>query len=174
MPDIGLQTQVKRHFEFLILERGYRRTKSTPYSVRFESSTTFIQLAFDGNLSYELGLAVGKLSSESSGIPAFSIADILRLRQAPEAKQLSAIQATSTGVLASFVQQLAQALRTYGEDFIEGNEKSFAELSEQRDAECKAFALESVLRRARANAEAAWKKRNMPQWLTRSSLCVVR
>lgn len=158
MPDIGLKTQAKQHFEFLVLERGYRCTQSTPYRVRFESPTTFIALVYDGNRSYELDLLVGKAGSESSGNPSFSIAEILRLRQAPEAKQLSQIQVTSAEVLASFVQQLARALRTYGEDFIVGNEKSFVELSKQREAECKAYALESDLRRARAKAEAAWKK----------------
>lgn len=160
MPDIGLQTQAERHLGFLVAEKGYRCTASTPYRVRFDSPTTFIELVFDGNRSYELGLLIGKAGSESSGNPPFSIDEILRLRHAPEAKRFSLVQVTSSETLASFVAQLAQMLQTYGGDFVSGNEKSFAELAEQRQREIKTYALERDLRMARVALEAAWQKKD--------------
>jgi hypothetical protein len=160
MPDLGLQTQAEQNFGFLVSENGYRCTQSTPYRVRFESPTTFIELVYDGNRSFELGLLVGKTGLNVSGNPPFSIDEILRLRRAPEAKKFSLVQVTSSEVLASFVQQLAQTLRTYGGDFIAGNEQSFADLAEQRRSEVKAYALERDLRKARAEADTAWHKKD--------------
>lgn len=162
MPDLGLQTQAEQHFGFLVSENGYRCTQSTPYRVRFESPTTFIDLVYDGNRSFELGLLVGKTGVNISGNPPFSIDEILRLRRAPEAKKFSLVQVTSREVLASFVQQLAQMLRAYGGDFIAGNEQSFAELAEQRRGEVRAYALERDLRKARAEADAAWHRKDYP------------
>ncbi len=117
---------------------------------------------YDGNRSFELELLVGKTGSKASGNPPFSIDEILRLRRAPEAEKFSLIQVTSSEVLASFVQQLSQTLRTYGEEFIAGNEQSFAELAEQRRREVKAYALERELRKARTEADTAWHKKDYP------------
>jgi hypothetical protein len=162
MNDLGLQTQVEKHFGFLISEKSYKCIQSTPYCVRFESPTTSIELVYDGDHSFELGLLVGKTGSEAGRNPPFSIDEILRLRRAPEAKKFSLVQVTSNEVLASFVEQLAQTLRAYGGDFIAGNEKSFAELAEQRQREVKTYALERNLRKTRAEAEAAWHKKDYP------------
>jgi hypothetical protein len=162
MPDFGLQTQTERHFGFLVSEKGYRCTQSTPNLVRFESPTTFIELVYDGDRSFELGLLVGKTCSEASGNPAFSIDDILRLRLAPEADKFSLVQVTSSEVLASFVEQLAQMLRAYGGDFIAGKEQSFAELADQRRREVKAYAIQRDLRKARAEADTAWHRKGYP------------
>lgn len=157
MPDLGLQAQAERHFGFLVSEKGYRCTESTPYRVRFESPTAFIELVFDGDRSYELGLLVGKTGVAGSGNHPFSIDEILRLRRAPEAERFSLVQVTSSEALASFVAQLAQMLRSHGTDFVTGNERSFSELAEQRRREVQNYALERDLRAARAEAEAAWR-----------------
>lgn len=87
MPDLGLQTQAEQHFGFLVSENGYQCTQSTPYRVRFESPTTFIELVYDGDRSFELGLLVGRTGLNVNGNPPFSIDEILRLRRAPEAKK---------------------------------------------------------------------------------------
>lgn len=157
MPDLGLQAQAERHFGFLLLGKGYRCTESTPYRVRFDSPGAFIELVFDGNRSYELGLLVGKAGGESSGTHPYSIDEILRLKRAPEAERFSLVQVTSTEALASFVAQLAEMLRSHGTDFITGNEKSFSELAEQRRREVQNYAIERDLRAARAEAESAWR-----------------
>ena len=159
MPDIGLQTQAERHFCFLVAERGYRFTQSNPYHVRFESEKASIELVYDGNRSFELGLLVGE-RPVSADNQQFSIDEILRLRHAPEAKRFSLIQVTSRKVMASFVEQLAQLLRVYGEDFIAGNTQSFVELAEQRRADVKAYALERDLRTARTEADNAWRRKD--------------
>lgn len=160
MPDLGLQAQAERHFGFLVAENGFHCIESTPYRVRFQSPSTFVELVFDGNRSYELGLLVGKASSAGTGNPPFSIDEILRLRGAEEAGRLSLIQVTSSEAMASFVAQLAQVLRSYASDFLAGNENSFAELAEQRQKEIKAYAIERDLRMARAEAEKAWRNKD--------------
>lgn len=157
MTDLGLQAQAARYFSFLVKEYGYRRTQSIPYLVRFESPTAFVELVYDGNRSFELNLLVGEMSSKASGSPPFSIDEILRFRCAPEAKQFALVQVTSKEVMASFVEQLAEMLRAYGGDFIHGNEQSFAEIAEQRRREETAYALKRDLRKAREEAELAWR-----------------
>jgi hypothetical protein len=160
MPDLGLQAQAERHLGFLVAENGYRCIESTPYRVRFQSPSTFVELVFDGNRSYELGLLVGKASLAGTRNPPFSIDEILRLRGAEEAGRLSLIQVTSSETMASFVAQLAQVLRSYGSDLLAGNENSFADLAEQRQKEIKAYAIERDLRIARAEAEKAWRSKD--------------
>lgn len=160
MPDLGLQEQAKLHFDFLVSEKSYRCIESTPYWVRFESPTVFVELLFDGKHSYELRLLVGKIGAESSENPPFSIDEILRLCRAPEAERFSLVQVTSRKTLASFVAQLSQMLRSYGADFIEGKEKRFTELSQQRRREVESYAFERDLRMARTEAESAWRKKD--------------
>ena len=161
MVDLGLQAQAERYFGFLV-ERGFICTESTPYRVRFESPEVFVELVFDGNRSYELGLLVGQLSSERSGVPPFSIGEILRLRHAPEAEQYSLVQVTSEEALATFVEELSLMLQTYAFDFIAGRSDSFAELGREREREVRVYALERDLRLARADAEEAWRAKDYP------------
>ena len=157
MADLGLQTQAERHFDFLVSERGYKCTVATSCRVRFESSTTFIELAFDGNRSFELGLLIKLASSKN---PPFTIDEILRLRHAPEAESFSLVQVTTSEALATWVEKLAQMFRIYGDDFVTGNERSFAKLAEQRQREAEHYTLERVLRTARVEAEIAWRSKD--------------
>jgi hypothetical protein len=156
MADLGLQAQAALHFGFLVSDKGYKCTESNPYRVRFESSTTFVEIVFDGNRSYELGLLVGKTASDSRGEPPFSIDEILRLRRAPEAERFSLVQVTTSKALAASTKELARLLRAHGSEFVAGNKMSFAALRRQRHTEVKRYAFERGLRSARAEAEAAW------------------
>lgn len=156
MTDLGLQKEVQRDFDFLTTA-GYKCVESTPYRVRFESPTVFVEVVFDGNRSYELGLLIGTIGSEN---PPFSIDEILRLRSAPEAHMLSLVQVTTREALATWVLKLADLLRTYGKDFIAGNKKCFDELALHRMKETQTYALDRDLRMARAEAETAWHKKD--------------
>ena len=158
MTDLGLQIQVLRHFGFLVSDKGYRCTESSPYRVRFESSTVFIEILFDGHRSYEINLVIGKIGSNNGG-RRFSIDEILRFCKAPEAKRFSLIQVVSRETMTSFVAQLAEMLKKYGDDFVAGNEERFKELALQRKREVEKYALEYKLRTARANAAVAWHKK---------------
>lgn len=155
MTDIELQLQVEKHFDFLISEYGYRCVEESPNRVRFESSSMFVELVFDGNRSFELGLLVGKLVSEE--VP-FAIDEILRLRGAPEAASFSLVQVTTRDSLARWVAKLSKALRCYGSEFIDGDEFHLAALARQRQKEVHDYALARDLKSARAEAELAWNK----------------
>jgi hypothetical protein len=155
MKDLGLQTQVEKHFGFLISEKNYKCTATTSSYVRFESPTTFVAIVFDGNRSFELDLLIGKTGSEN---PTFTIGEVLRLRGVSEREIFS--QVTTAEALSVGITKLAQAIRLYAEDFIIGNKKSFAELAKQRTRECENYALERNLRIARAEVEKAWHKKD--------------
>lgn len=155
MTDLGLQSQAETHFGFLVSERGYRCVDSSPDRVRFESSSTFIELGFDGNRSFELGLLVGMVASRD--VP-FTIDEILRFHNAPEAASLSLVQVTTREALARWVAKLSAALRAYGSELIDGDEVRFAALARQRQKEVQDYAIERDLQAARAEAELAWQK----------------
>jgi len=157
MPDLGLTTHAHRDFKFLELEMGYKRTESTPYRVRFESPSVFVELLFDGDRSFELGLLVGENCSPSC---AYSIDEILWLRRAPDASTFSLIQVTTRAAMGAWLRKLAKALRSYGRDLIAGNKTSFSELANQRHAYVRTYALESRLACARAEAGLAWRKKD--------------
>ena len=150
MPDLGLQAQAKKHFDFLITEKGYRCTESTPCRVRFESSTVFVEIIFEGNRSCELALLIGKTALESrKAQPPFSIDEVLRLNRAPEAQRYSLVQVTTREALATFTKELSRLLRTYASDVLVGNKLRFAALLRQRQSEVKRYALGEGLRIAR-------------------------
>lgn len=160
MPDLGLQFQAGRHFGFLVQEKGYKCTESTPYCVRFESPTTFVELAYDGNRSFEVSLIIGMMRAEDRSDFSFSLDEILRFFRAPEAKKYSLIQVTSTETLASSVEQLSKILQQYAADLIAGDKTCFAEIAEHRRKEAEEYAMERDLRNARAEAEAAWHRKD--------------
>jgi hypothetical protein len=160
MPDLGLQAEAKNHFDFLITEKGYKCAESTPHRVRFESSSVFVEIVFDGNRSCELALLVGKAALDKKGQPPFSIDEIVRLRRAPETERFSLIQITSREALARFVEKLARLLRTYASDLLDGSVLRFAALLRQRNSEVKRYAVDQSLRIARAEAEAAWYRKD--------------
>lgn len=157
MTDLGFQALAEEQFGFLVTEKGYTWAESTPSRVRFESPQVFIDLIFDAGNSYQLGLLVGRKGAEG---PPFRIDEILRLRHAPEATSFELIQVTTGEALALWLGKLAGALRTYGDDFIAGNERSFEEVAGLRHAEVREYALERELRAARADADAAWHRKD--------------
>ena len=153
MTDLGLESHVKQCFGFLESEEGYVLVESTPTCVRFESAAVTIAVVFDGNRSLELGLLIAPRGLSE---PDYSIDEILRLRGVPEAEKLSLIQVRTPEVLARFVRYLAETLKKYGRDFIEGNERSFAELAAWRRRGAEQYALDRELSAARAKLEKAW------------------
>lgn len=160
MADLGLQAYVKQPFSFLVADLGFTCTACGPSRVRFESSTMFVELLFDGSRSYELSLWVGKSNVENCGIPPFSLDEILRLCHSSEAERYSLVQVTTREMLAAWIAQFAEVLRTYGVDILTGDASLYAALQEQRHLEIERSALERDLRSARAEAESAWGKKD--------------
>lgn len=157
MPDIGLQAIAEQHFGFLVSERSYRLVESTPHLVRFESASVYVEIVYDGERSYELGLLVGLRTDPD---PPFSIHEVLRLRRAPEAKSFALIQITTAEGMVRWIDRLAVVFRTYGDDLISGTQRGFVELSTQRRDDTKRYALERELRSARAEAANAWRSKD--------------
>ena len=157
MRDSGLQSHAEEYFGFLISGEGYKLTESTPYRVRFESPTVFVELVYDGRHSYELGLLVDKIGSR---ISPYTIGEILRLRRAPEAASFSLLQVTTAEALARWIEKMAGLFRRFGSDLIAGHEQSFNDLEQHRRKDVQTYALDRALRAACAQAEAAWQKKD--------------
>ena len=160
MADIGLQTEVKKYFDFLVTDNNFTCSKSTPYVVTYESPSVFITIAFDGNRSYELDLMIGLKDTGVSVPMSYSIAHILRYNDAPEAKQFSLIQVTNETSMAKFVQQLSDMIQKYGKELIAGDTKCFDRLAKYQRARSKEDAISFMLNSARSDAEKAWREKD--------------
>lgn len=152
-----LQDLADRYFQFLVAGHGYRRAAASPYLVVYESPTTRISIFHDEVRSHELRLSVGARDGDG---PPFSIGEILRFRNAPEAATLALIQVPAVEDLDPWIEKLAHALGRYAGDLIAGDARSFAELTAFRHREVERYALERALRAARADAEAAWRRKD--------------
>ena len=157
MTDLGFQAQVEKHFDFLSSERGYTCVGSNPHRVRFESPTTYVDVVFDRDRSYELCLMI-RIAGSADG--PFTMEEVLRLRGAPEMASFSLVQVTSQESLAKWMAKFAETLLAYGDDLIEGNEVGFAALARQRRQDVEAYAVQLDLRAARADAELAWRRKD--------------
>ncbi|HEV2691659.1 MAG TPA: hypothetical protein VG347_02065 [Verrucomicrobiae bacterium] len=153
MQNIDFQILVEQHFSFLVSSKGYRCVDAKRNCVRFESATVFIEVVFD-DFSYELGLLVGVIKSKDHP---FSIGEILRSHDAPEAELFSLVQVTTIESMNIWLKKIAEALVKYGNDFIAGNMASFMMAMEQRKQDVQIYSVERALRIARVEVEAAWR-----------------
>lgn len=157
MIDFGLQKQAERHFRFLVTDKGYRCVMSSPSRVRFESSKVYVELVFDAIRSFELELIIGEMGSEKI---AFTLGDVLRRNHAHQTDDLLFVQVQTPDALAEWVAKLADALRRYGDDVLEGKKEAFAELAQHRTREAENYARERELSAARVEVETAWRSKD--------------
>ena len=163
MSELDFQSQVERHFSFLVLECGFQRSGQSAGRVRYESSNVYVEVLFDEGRSFELGLLVGRLDSKD---PPFAIDEILRLRRNPDADAYGLVQATSADTLATWLARFATALRSFANDFVAGNNGSFAEIAAQRRREVATYTLERDLRAARDDAAIAWHQNDFARYIS--------
>ncbi len=155
----NFQALASEAFAFLEADFGYERRLITEGSLRYETQNVFVVVGYDGQRSFELSLDVWQRSAAVER--SFNFGEVLRTVKAPAAVS-SSYQVTSEEALKRFLKDLAQALRKYGVDFLQNNIAAFAQIAQLRDQECSQYALERNLRRVRAEAEAAWQKKDYP------------
>lgn len=161
MLNLNFSEVVTRRFSFLTTEYKFKLVESSEHLVRYESDKIFVNVRYDRDRSYELDVEIWERNvlPEEQDRP-FSLAEALRNNGAPEESLYRCIQASTQPVLEAFIDSLADSLRRYGEEFLIGNKRAFAELGDQRDRECSVYAIDQKLVAVRRSAEEAWRDKN--------------
>lgn len=159
MPTLKFELLAKEAFAFLEQSFGFKLCSVAEGILRYETEDVFVGVNYDARRSYELSLDIGQKNVAVER--AFNLGEVLRSVKAPDDVP-SSYQVTSDEMLKKFLNKLAEALQQYGVSFLRNDPAAFGRLSELRERECNQYALERDLRKARAEAETAWHKKDYP------------
>jgi hypothetical protein len=127
--------------------------------VRYENDKVILIVNFDSTRSYELEVEIGKKNTQYSG-PAFSLAEVLRLRGVQDAEFVSGLMISNEERLPDVLSRLAKLTINHASDFLMGIEFSFMQIEKMRTEESAEFELASQIRLAKSDADAAWSVKN--------------
>ena len=164
--DLQLHTQIA--FEFLESEFGFSRSYAGPERVTYAALNMEVHVLFDLQRSFELNVTIA-LDDETTmppGEPPFSLGEVLRTLDAPEAARLGHVQVSNQPTLESFLDAMASALRKHGSGLLRGDATVFRALALNRSTECKAYEDERELAHQRGLANHAWEKRDFDAVVT--------
>lgn len=150
----------KQTFSYLTVDYGMQVVIANDNVVRFESPSVFVQIRFDHDRSYELGVELGLTDSEDRHEPPFNLAEVMREKQAPEADYVAHLQMSSSVIDPAAVDKLAVFLRQYARDLLEGDAMGFARIAARRNSEVLEYDHVRRLRLALAESENAWETRD--------------
>ena len=154
---IDFANMARSAFAFLTDDEGFCVVHSGGERVRFESKSVYVEVLFDAQRSFEVGVQIGLADSLGPGKERpFSLSEILRLRRIPDTDILEGAQATTKSVLGTLLAALARKTRDHARDFLSGDADSYRELASFRELETESYAQEQRLRYMRADADAAW------------------
>lgn len=151
--------EAKCHFDRVADEHELSCVVANAQYIRYESAAAYFTVNFDRDRSYELHIEIGQQTAGSFKRP-FSLSEILRLRNVPEAEQVSGIAASNTAKLINVASFVSDLLLKYAGDFLNGSEFSFVQIARFREKESIKSALERELRTARLQADIAWKNKD--------------
>lgn len=146
----------QRAFSFLE-DAGFRRTKSQPGLVHYESDRSFVTVSWDVR-SGELDAFVGLVPRTEGAQGEYSIADVLELAGLPLA-DCTLAQVADEDRLRTFVTKLADDMRAHAQPALAGDRMYFRRLETFRHAKAETYMREMKLRQVRSEAERAWHDR---------------
>jgi hypothetical protein len=149
------------NFEFLVIDYGFSRVKESDYQVRFESKNVFVDVRYDADRSYELGVEVGQLKALFDGQERpFNLGEILRVEGVIDKEKYRDFQVSDNVALGNCITKLASLVSSYAKDYLTNNKFSFKRLSDLREKECDQLELKNKLIRIRQEAQSAWKNKD--------------
>jgi len=117
----------RQHFDFLVRENGFQCTAGSESKIRFESKRVFIEI-YHGQYDYEVGMTFGRIGCDES----FSFTLFLR-RFFPVVDQAIGERLAETPKrISDLTQAMGEALRTYGQRIIAGDDAFYNEMSKVR------------------------------------------
>lgn len=162
MQTYGFQTKAENAFCFLCQDHGFSLRESTATRVVFESPRVCLFVGFDAGRSFELDVLMS-LCNEIARVaaePPYRLSEILGSLGVAKEERFETIQVTTEEAMERLLGFMAQAVRDYGRDFIEGDVSAYRRVGRYRDQECHAYRRDQELARAREVAAAAWRKKD--------------
>ncbi|HFD11997.1 MAG TPA: hypothetical protein ENJ32_05980 [Crenotrichaceae bacterium] len=161
MIDKNFPELIQDEFSYLVENYGFHCVSATVFDVRFESDTVFVDVRYDANRSYEIGIEVGQKNVLFDGKERpFNLGEILRLRGVAEKEGYKAFQAADSVSLINCISRLSSWLEIYAVDFLQNDRFSFKRLSDFREKECDQYELETKLSHIRREVQIAWSNKD--------------
>ncbi len=135
---------------FCIRERG----RST---VIYESPMIVASLFYDDQRSFEVSLGLRRKSDPQ---PLFAFDEILRSLDVPSTIWAFGSTARTLADAQRLIEKMAAIMASYATPLLEGDNRAWERIAEQRRKESQNYALERDLRMARAEADVAWRKKD--------------
>jgi hypothetical protein len=148
-------SEARRQFDPIAQKFGLVCVIASGQCLRYENDKVFLIINFDSTRSYELAAEIGEKNTQYLG-PAFSLAEVLRLRNVDDAEFVSGLMISNEARLPDVLSRLAKLTIDYASDFLAGNEFSFMQIEKMRNKESAEFELASQLKFAKSDADAAW------------------
>ena len=155
---LGFRHKAKKHFNFLLIEYGYRCVDEDVTYIRFESEDVFVNL-FHGRSSYEVGIEIGLLGDVNQSERKVTINELQEFFGRRE-DNLFPCQATTPETIDKCLSNLATFLRREGEPVLQGDCSTFRALFRIQKELSSKFLDDIKLRRTRARATDAWQARD--------------
>lgn len=144
---------VQKHFAFLEAQ-GFRRVRTEPTIVRFESPSLFINI-YHGRSSFEIGAELGRLEVDEDEKQPYPMSALLGVVGVPMAKEYRDYATRTPDGVNEGLAKLAKLFREHISQNLQ-NTGLFQLLMEQRKAWGNDFAQEVNLSQARHKLETAW------------------
>ncbi|KJS66081.1 MAG: hypothetical protein JL50_13065 [Peptococcaceae bacterium BICA1-7] len=155
---LGFQEEVKRHFEYLISDYGYRCVFSDPYCVKFQTDKVYLNI-YHEKISYEVYVEIGLIPEDYQNKLRIGIKDIIE-NSASSEKVLPFYQASNPRSISKAVGELAKLLRIHGKEALAGQYQYYKKISEMKLQRQQTAYTEEMLKITENRANDAWKRKD--------------
>lgn len=152
-------SMARQAFSFLS-GAGFHLTQSGELQLRYEDAQVFVTVEWDSR-SGELEVFLGLQSLKNQAGGAFSLTDLLAMEGVYLTKHRMPFQVAEEGKLSSFLQKLAEEMQAHAQPALAGDRMFFRRLETFRRTRAQTYMREMEHRRARMEADVAWRKREL-------------
>ena len=150
-----------KYFDYLVSAYLYQCVGSSEDCVRYENDDVFVNVRFDNGWSYELDVEVGQKGVLFNGQERpFNLGEILRLRGVEKKEKYTFVQTSNQEYLINAIEHLAELLKRYAKDFLQGDQAAFLSITSLRERECEDYEIEQELKSVRNEVAKAWDKKD--------------
>jgi hypothetical protein len=156
---LSFRSTAKENFDPVAKQHGLRLAYESDDRLVFESDRVRMLVDFDNGRSFELAVAFALIGPDAQQQP-YSLAEVLRLKNRPEAACIEGQQLVTQSRLEAALKKAASLASEFASEQLQGNEKTFTNLAKQRAAEAMEYGLARDLRAARLQADQAWQEKD--------------
>jgi hypothetical protein len=150
---LGFSKKVREFFSFLEVQWEFKCTIQEKTTVRYESTDVYVNV-YHGRSSFEIGVEIGKKSSEHN----FSLEALVALFDKDLSREYWATGARTADAVRKALKKLSEGLIRYGGSALSGHQSIFDRLEQFRTERVASMVLDSKAYQIRPKAEAAFRR----------------